>query len=291
MLDQADISLDILLRETLAMSEKLQEQQSALEEMSDKEEELDDDYLYDLADSTLEASYPIPFVYPETSGIIYKIDKGSSTFCVRGFTTANIQESMRKLQGTDSSKRSLLKIFSDEDLSQVSFFSTDTFELAESVKEQILNRRFPFQEDSVCNLSDPGFSWWMNLEKKEDEDYLDRFEIYFKSHGVNRVEKYIQLGPIGDGAIAALRLNQALSLLKSSFPISEYSCDDKCFIVATTKPDHLSFKSFRDIFLHGTNNTSIENFPDNMLGKTLYYYFHELAIVRKFWIEVKTKLG
>jgi len=58
--------------------------------------------------------------------------------------------------------------------------------------------------------------------------------------------------------IATLRLNQALALLKSSFPISEYSSDDKCLIVATTMPEHLSFKSFKDIFLYGTNHTSIE---------------------------------
>ncbi len=154
------------------------------------------------------------------------------------------------------------------------------------MREQIINRRFPHQEDSLCNISDPGFSWWMDVSGSGG-----RFEIFFKSHGINRADKYIQLGPIGDGGVAALRMNQARTLLRSSFPISEFSCDDKSFSVASQKPDHLGFISFKNIFLEGINNTDTENFPDNSMGRTLYYYFHELAIVRKFWIEVKTKLG
>ena len=128
----------------------------------------------------------------------------------------------------------------------------------------------------------------MNLDQENISE--GRFEIFFRSHGINRAEKYIQLGPIGDGSVAALRMNQARTLLRSSFPISEFSCDDKSFTVASSKPDHLSFVSFRNIFLEGANHTELENFPDNSVGRTLFYYFHELAIVRKFWIEVKTKL-
>ena len=83
----------------------------------------------------------------------------------------------------------------------------------------------------------------MNLDQENISE--GRFEIFFRSHGINRAEKYIQLGPIGDGSVAALRMNQARTLLRSSFPISEFSCDDKSFTVASSKPDHLSFVSFR----------------------------------------------
>jgi hypothetical protein len=91
--------------------------------------------------------------------------------------------------------------------------------------------------------------------------------------------------------MAALRITQVQALLKSAFPISEFSSTDKGFAIATLKPDHLGFKSFRDIFLKGENFTNLENFPDNNLGRTLYFYFHELASIRKFWIEVQTKLS
>jgi hypothetical protein len=288
-MNQSELSLDTLLQETLALTEYLR--------VSTIKPSNDVDYLFDLADSIVSeendleatggeiAPTEILQIYPESPGIIYKIDNGSSTFCVRGFSSSNIRLSFEELTERDSVKRIVLKLGTEDSNSQVQFFVTKSFELAEAVRDQIINRRFPHQEDALCNLSDPGFSWWMNT------DLPYGFEIFFRSHGINRAEKYIQLGPIGDGGVAALRMNQARSLLRSSFPISEFSCDDKSFTVASLKPEHLSFISFKNIFLEGINNTELENFPDNSVGRTLYYYFQELAVVRKFWIEVKTKLS
>jgi hypothetical protein len=314
-MDQQDLNLDLLLQETLALTEYLRvgnfpgSNKSIQTSFLNEANEIDDtDYLFDVADSLLDDSPEEPSgnefslevnqleenviekdLFPESSGVIYRIDSGPSTFCVRGFSSHNLSKSMRELKESVSSKRPILKITTEDDFKQICYFETRTFELAEAIREQIVNRRFPHQEDALCNLSDPGFSWWMDVQSHSDED--GRFEIFFRSHGINRAEKYLQLGPIGDGSIAALRMNQARTLLRSSFPISEFSCDDKSFAVASLKPDHSSFVSFKNIFLYGLNNTTLENFPDNSLGRTLYFYFHELAIVRKFWIEVKKKLG
>ena len=303
-----DLSLDLLLQETLALSEFLRSNseknnvvaptQTSFFEVDQQIQENDDtDYLLDLADSIVEEpQHEVQQLlaevdlYPALPGIIYKIDNGMSTFCVRGFSTQNIKDSVQELMKQDCPKRPILKLNNEEGMENVHFFPTKNLELAEAVREQIINRRFPHLEDSLCNISDPGFSWWLNLNAEEGSND-GKFEIFFRSHGINRAEKYIQLGPIGDGAIAALRMNQARTLLRSSFPISEFSCDDKSFSIASTKPDHAGFLSFRNIFLEGVNNTTEENFPDNSLGRTLYYYFHELAIVRKFWIEVKTKIS
>lgn len=262
-MNQTELSLDLLLQETLALTEHLRANHPLIESSAQER------------------------VLPDTPGVIYKINNGGSTFCVRGYSVTNIRIAFKELANSDSVKRGILKLEESEGLDAVEFFKTKNFELAEAVREQIINRRFPHQEDTLCNLSDPGFSWWMNTEQDKNE----RFEIFFRSHGINRADKYIQLGPIGDASVAALRMNQARTLLRSSFPISEFSCDDKSFTVASSKPDHLSFISFKNIFLDGVNHTELDNFPDNSVGRTLYYYFHELAVVRKFWIEVKTKLG
>ena len=307
-MDQNDLSLDLLLQETLALTEYLR--------VNTPFQKADDtDYLLDLADSmveddklkrnipesfdreevfapNLEEKISVTNLYPEFPGIIYKIDNSTSTFCVRGYSATNIREAFLELKNFNLAKRAILKLSKDEDEASVMFFETKTIELAESVREQVINRRFPHQEDALCNISDPGFSWWMDVKETQENGLKQgRFEIFFKSYGINRAEKFIQLGPIGDGGVAALRMNQARTLLRSSFPISEFSCDDKSFTVASQKPDHLSFISFKNIFMEGINNTELENFPDNSIGRTLFYYFHELAIVRKFWIEVKTKLG
>jgi hypothetical protein len=315
-MNESDLSLETLLQETLVFTEYIRANnlasiplkpldQSFYDDQQNEKLHIDDDYLYDIADSLISENPIIhdqvkraaslePFtqtrVLPEGPGVIYKIDNASSTFCVRGYTAHNIREAFNELNALDSSKRIILKLDLEDKLTSVEFFETKSFELAFAVCEQVLNRRFPHQEDSVCNISDPGFSWWMNIDQPESKDQ-GRFEIFFRSHGINRADKYIQLGPIGDGSIAALRMNQARSLLRSSFPISEFSCDDKSFTVASLKPDHLSFLSFKNIFIEGSNHTELENFPDNGVGRTLFYYFQELACVRKFWIEVKTKLG
>lgn len=220
-------------------------------------------------------------VAPLAPGIIFRIDRGANTFCVRGFTTENINYQLKALP-YESAKLMLLKAQNEND--QIFYFETKTFEVAEIIKDQIINRRFPIQEDAVCNISDPGYSWWMDVTP-------GRFEIHFKSNSIQRAEKFVKLGPVGDSKIAMLRLNQAHALLRSSFPLTEFSCTDKSLVVATSKPDHSSFLSFQNIFLNGDNHTCPENFPDNSTGKTLYFYFLELATLRKFWIEVEAKLS
>lgn len=218
---------------------------------------------------------------PLAPGIIFRIDRGTNTFCVRGFTTENINYQLKALP-YESAKLMLLKAQNEND--NIFYFETKTFEVAEIIKDQIINRRFPIQEDAVCNISDPGYSWWMDVTP-------GRFEIHFKSNSIQRAEKFVKLGPVGDSKIAMLRLNQAHALLRSSFPLTEFSCTDKSLVVATSKPDHSSFLSFQNIFLQGENHTCPENFPDNSTGKTLYFYFLELATLRKFWIEVEAKLS
>jgi hypothetical protein len=236
------------------------------------------DFLLQETFAIIEGNASLISTKPAAPGLIYRIDDGGSTFCIRAIATTNIDEEFNHIN------KSVLKITEDFSLENLCFFELPTVEQAEAVIEQLCNRRFPKLEDSLCNISDPGFSWWMDQQ-------ADRFEIFFRSHGINRAQKYIQLGPIGDQKVALLRMGQVQSLLRSSFPMSEFSNSNKGFAVGTLKPEHLGFKSFRDIFLKGENHTSMDNFPDNGLGRTLYFYFHELAAIRKFWIEVQTKLS
>ncbi len=313
MMSENEFDLDKLLQETLSLSEFITTQGENKAHGFDfpetdhlvKKHLVDSDYLFDLADSIVEddliETHPtmlqeiedLPPVfdllkYPTGPGLIYKIDQAQGTFCVRGVVSRSIRGDMLELSNLNSSLRPILRVEPSAELSDIAFFETKNAELAEAIKEQIINRRFPKFEDSLCNIADPGFSWWMNVSMTEVEG---RFEIYFKSHGVNRAEKYIQLGPIGDGGIAEVRLNQAKDLIQSSFPVTEYYGTDKSLVVATSKPDHLSFLTFKNIFLLGENHTALDNFPDNSIGRTLFYYFQEIAVIRKFWIEVQKKLN
>lgn len=271
-MDHNDLNLEFLIQETFQLSREFQ--QGSFEDLISLEEEEKEEIEIEVEEEK----------FPETKGIIYKIDRSIGTFCIRGFLATNIRESFCKLQDNDEVTRKVLRLCPNEEILSVHYFEIPTMELGQIIQEQVLNRRFPLDEDSVCNISDPGFSWWMDLSE-------NRFEIFFRSHGLNRAEKFIQLGPIGDGQTAHVRLNQASRLIRSSFPISEFYCDDRSFAVATQRPEHPGFVAFKKIFLEGINQTTLENFPENHHGRTLYYYFHELAFVRKFWIEVKSKLS
>ena len=104
-MDQNDLSLDLLLQETLALTEYLRTNSMPAQIESESIQtsflpEADDtDYLFDLADSMIQDEVTIPelmtqveifaqeleekeaavFVYPESPGIIYKIDKSQNS--------------------------------------------------------------------------------------------------------------------------------------------------------------------------------------------------------------------
>lgn len=269
--NESELSLETLLHETLMYTQMIRE---------------------NAKQNHLSFQKPVQKVkYPETVGIIYKIDNFQNTFCIRGFISDNIKLSMESIQKGNKSDLESLKINTEEEIKLVNFFPTKTKELAGKLREQTLNRRFPHQEDSICNLSDPGFSWWMNYEESIQQNIkIGKFEVFFKSHDIFRAEKYDQLGPIGSGAYSAIQLNNARNLLLNSFPISEFSCDDKSLVITTTRPDHSSFLTFKKIFSEGINYTERENFPEDNEGDSLYNYFQEVALIRRFWIEVKSKI-
>jgi hypothetical protein len=219
---------------------------------------------------------------PPTAGIVYRIDEGLSTFCIRGIPCTNLFELSKEIENEDPSLLQKLKVESAP-LEGLYFYETGSLELAEVVVDQMMNRRFPLEEDLLCNLSDPGFSWWMNL-------LPDGFDIYFSSHGLGRAERFVRLGPMGDRSIASHRLNSAAGLLRQSFPVREMYCDEKVFSVRPVGTDHLNFQILKNIFLKGENPTKEEGFKGFESGRTLYYFFKEVGVLRKFWLEIETKL-
>ena len=100
-MNECELSLDLLLQETLALTEYLRGANASRIYSETIQNSFfdtlgrDDDYLYDLADSLVSEIKEEPEflpqlvetelltrerVLPETTGVIYKIDNGSSTF-------------------------------------------------------------------------------------------------------------------------------------------------------------------------------------------------------------------
>lgn len=264
-MDDGQLSFEALAKETMEMSRDLKSNEFSFEEdFSIQNEE--------------------PKIVPAGPGLLYRLEKGVGTFCVRGIVCDDLPEGFEELEDGDQNILDSLKIQEREQVEEVKFYPTETKELAETIVDELVNRRFPVQEDILCNLSDPGFSWWM-------DEGADHFQIFFKSHGIHRAEDYIRLGPLGDPTIAASRFLKAESLFRSVFPVGEFVSSDKGFAISCTDSENINFKMLKNFFLVGENDTKIENYPQDIDGKTLYFYFKEVAVIRNFWLQLEREMS
>lgn len=216
-------------------------------------------------------------------GLIYRLDKGISTFCLRGLASEDLTWDIEAIERQDVDVMRSLKISEEMQLEEVKFFETDDYAMAETIADQMINRRFPRQESMLCNLSDPGFSWWM------DEAH-GKFAIYFQSHGIERDSSLVQLGPLGDPMIATRRLSRALGVLRRFFPVNEYGVTEKSFEVSTTNANHEGYEAFAKIFL--TGEFSFQEILPQLSGEeyTLFLYLREVAALRRFWLTIQQDL-
>jgi hypothetical protein len=100
----------------------------------------------------------------EGPGVVYYIEKGVSTFCIRGLVSDDLAWEQDLLESKDKDFLKLFRLTENEldQIEKIGFFPTPSLEIAESIVKIMMNRRFPVAEASLCNLSDPGFSWWMD---------------------------------------------------------------------------------------------------------------------------------
>ena len=209
------------------------------------------------------------FEYPDKPGLIYVIDQSRSTFCVRGMPTGSIRDDLRR----------------NENLKSHGHFECPSVEIAQSIYDQIFNRRFPFHEDLMFNLSDPGFSWFMEHDEKS-------FKVYFKSYAASGAEKPIKLGPIGDSKVATTLIPHAVEFFRFLFPVVEFSCTEKVFSLETdADSDKTFFEFFKNVFLKGKNEFKLDEFADLPHLKTISCYLNELASVRHFWLKIESSLN
>lgn len=244
------------------------------------ENENDQNYIEQQTEPTLSNIVP---------GLIYRIDQGQNTFCLRAIVSKNIEGDFARISRPEElddeeleNVLGHLRIQDLNDFQSVFCYQTENLEMAEIIFDTLANRRFPYHEDMLCNLSDPGLSWWMNIGQ-------DNFQIHFKSYGIERAEKLIRLGPVGDPQMAYKYFSQFYSILSELFPISEWVCSEKMISIATPKAN-TCFSELRDIFWQGKAPNFI---PPELIKadkRSVILYFKELATIRSFWMQLQKKL-
>ena len=208
------------------------------------------------------------FHAPDSPGLIYFLKKGDHSFCIKGQSVKSIKNPMNDLSSLKDHSPCLL------------FFETPSFELANSLQEKITNRRFLINDD-LLNFAGPSTHWWI-------KKYPDGFSIKFNHFALSK-EHSLKLGPLGDPRIAGRRFEESMDMIKDSFPLKEWKCNEKEFSVSSFDPCHLNFILLKNIFILGKNPTLLSHYPDTELGREIYHYFQEIATIRRFWIELEDR--
>lgn len=228
-------------------------------------------------------------VLPETSGLIYRVEKGASTFVVRLIETQNIAETMQTIKSSPEKFSSLrLKKNEDDELPYLNHFQTPSLELAQTIRDQVQNKRFPIHEESLCNLSDPGFSWWLSHNAHS-------MTISFKNFRVDDQSKFIPIGPLGDAKLTSMKLNQCQALMRELFPVGHFFCNENLFGLETSTLGLENFDKFKRIFISGfslddlfANQMRNEKFCEQ--HRSSLTYLRELSFIRKFWKVIESEV-
>lgn len=297
-MSRTTIDFDLLAQETLELSQNLRRDIIQKSSQSPHQEDLfsftdfsnlTDDSLFDFSEDENGGSedvYEAESPAFEGPGLLFVIDKGISTFCLRALPCDDLEWEWDKVLRKDAKTLEYFRLGEDWSLDDFRVYPTKDQAEAEMIADQMVNRRFPRQEAILCNLSDPGFSWWMDVSESQAD-----FQIYFQSHGIDRDSSYTKLGPLGDPMIACHRLSRAIGHLQGLISINEYSATDKAFMISSSKRSCEKFSSFLKIFTVGEFPWQEELEKSSGEKQTLLLYLRELASLRRFWLGVEKELS
>lgn len=247
-------------------------------------------------------SGPAPFVYsnddhdevseiPGEPGLLYHLQKSSSLFVIRTFVSQNIREDYEKIMANPEDYPSLRLLEGGaEDISKkLRFFILDNHLQAEIIHDQIANRRFPVDEEMMCNLSDPGFSWW--LTKKENG-----FQVSF-TLSVGSEDQTVKLGPIGDQQLALKSFQQMENLMQEAGLV--LNIQNESNRVQFNEGEEILLEELKDLFEFGVVGEGMTDLfkllarriADMSQLETLWLYLQEIAAMRRFWIQIQYDLG
>ncbi len=195
---------------------------------------------------------------PARPGLVYEIEKDADSFQIKGLSTLDM---------------SLQPDFSF-------FFETDYIELAQVLENQIVGKRFCFQEERVYNLSDPGMSWWLVQGQFGFKLFFQN--IYFDHPNI------MKLGPLGDSQLALKNLETSLPFFQENLQVKSWDLNKKFFSLEVAQAGSL-FWALQKLFSEGVLEKSLEELRES-LPLTQKYWWKEMATIRAFWLSLESQL-
>lgn len=227
---------------------------------------------------------------PSEPGLIYHVQQTASVFVIRTLVSKDIKADFQKIceRPEDYPSLRLVNLENCLPAEKLKIFPIE-FTSAEVIHDQLNNRRFPMDEETMCNLSDPGFSWW--LAKKDHS-----FQIAF-SHSVSATEGVVRLGPLGDQQMAVKNF-QILQDLMSRAGL-ELNVQNEMSRVEFGEGEEILLEELQDLFEFGVVSDGLIDIfrmiackaVDKSIIETSWFYLQELAAMRRFWIQIQFDLS
>lgn len=228
---------------------------------------------------------------PAEPGLLYHLQKNRSLFVIRTLVSRNIREDYEKIinHPEDYPSLRLLEGGTEDIEKKLRFFILDNHLQAEIIHDQISNRRFPVDEEMMCNLSDPGFSWW--LTKKNNG-----FQLSF-TLSVATEDDTVKLGPVGDQQLALKSFQQMEALMQEAGLV--LNIQNESNRVQFNEGEEFLLEELKDLFefgVVGEGMTDLFKLLARRIGdmsqlETLWLYLQEIAAMRRFWIQIQYDLG
>ena len=210
-------------------------------------------------------------------GIVFFVDIGSGSFCVRGLPVIENNLSLTDLIRLD-------KHF--EKATKTSFFPCETIEVAEMISEQMINRRYPLQDNGLLNISDPGPTWLISYDEKN-------ISLFFKSMGTH--EKGLEnIGAIGDAQIFRFWWKKIETLLNDEMSLTMRDDEKGCHLVLSDSCGDLDL-SYHQLLLNALllgESSKVSPFLKNAFEEeSVNNFLNELSHSRRFWLKIEEILA
>lgn len=225
---------------------------------------------------------------PTTAGILYHIQRNKGVFVLRLMKSSNLRADFTAITQHPENYPSL-RLCSEGAIITPKFFMMDNILQAEIICDGLHNRRFPVKEELMCNISDPGFSWWLKPK-------TNGFQICF-SMSLGPDENSIKLGPLGDQQLAVRNFRQLEHLVTKAG--LNLDVTNEVGRVNFADPGAFLSEELKNLFELGMVGEGLEALF-KLLAKRLkqqqdlessWLYLQELASVRRFWIQVQYDLS
>lgn len=229
-------------------------------------------------------------------GVLYHLEKKASTFVVRVYPSENLAQDYKKIVENPEDYPSLRLICDDEICAQdkLNFFECDSFFLANNIKKELGNKRFPIFEEHVLNVSDPSDSWWVSVDRSE-------LKIFFKLSRTESMDKLVKLGPLGDTEFAVDMFNKLYGYFQMLFPVADYSSAHGQLAIKCERDHDPIFKALTQIFLTGDADHEFWEYLRELEVRAqekpyleslqkANLFLMEIATKRRFWKQIQEAL-